>query len=65
MVYSGMGPDARTLLASARKSAYKYSMIYNEDPPVSFVVKEVAQVVQEFTQSGYVILIFNNPIQKF
>lgn len=55
MVYSGMGPDARILLSSARKSAYKYSMLYNEDPPVSVVVKDTAQLVQEFTQSGYVL----------
>lgn len=54
MVYSGMGPDARVLLLNARKSALRYAVKYNEDPPVSVVVKDIAEVVQEYTQSGYI-----------
>ncbi|KAJ1900122.1 Proteasome subunit alpha type-2 [Kickxella alabastrina] len=52
MVYSGMGPDFRVLVNSARKMAQKYRRIYMEDPPVRILVKELASVMQEFTQSG-------------
>ncbi|CAJ0644801.1 14788_t:CDS:10 [Entrophospora sp. SA101] len=52
IVYSGMGPDFRVLLTKARKAAQKYKRIYNEYPPTGILVKEVASVMQEFTQSG-------------
>jgi 20S proteasome subunit alpha 2 len=52
MVYSGMGPDFRILLSKARKAAQKYKRVYNEYPPTGILVKEVASVMQEFTQSG-------------
>src|SRR6266498_4217849 len=52
MVYSGMGPDFRVLLAKARKAAQKYKRIYKEYPPTNMLVKDVASVMQEFTQSG-------------
>ncbi|KAJ2726239.1 Proteasome subunit alpha type-2 [Coemansia sp. Benny D115] len=52
MVYSGMGPDFRVLVNSARKMAQRYRRIYMEDPPVRILVKELASVMQEFTQSG-------------
>ncbi|KAI9471660.1 Proteasome subunit alpha type-2 [Coemansia sp. RSA 989] len=52
MVYSGMGPDFRVLVNSARKSAQKYRQTYMEDPPVRILVKELAGIMQEFTQSG-------------
>ena len=52
MVYSGMGPDARVLLDKARKSAQAYKRIYCEEPPVIVLVKEVAAIMQEYTQSG-------------
>ncbi|CAG8780430.1 12700_t:CDS:2, partial [Racocetra persica] len=51
IVYSGMGPDFRVLLTKARKSAQKYKRFYNEYPPTGILVKEVASVMQEFTQS--------------
>ena len=54
MVYSGMGPDARVLLRKARKLAQQYYRVYHEEIPVSQIVKEIASVMQEFTQSGYV-----------
>lgn len=54
MVYSGMGPDARVLLKKARKLAQQYYNVYHEPIPVSQIVKEIASVMQEFTQSGYV-----------
>lgn len=52
MVYSGMGPDFRVLLDKARKSAQEYKKVYMEEPPTMILVQEVAQVMQEFTQSG-------------
>ncbi|KAJ3154231.1 Proteasome subunit alpha type-2 [Geranomyces variabilis] len=52
MVYSGMGPDARVLVDKARKSAQEYKQVYHEEPPTAILVKEVASVMQEFTQSG-------------
>ncbi|KAJ2997106.1 Proteasome subunit alpha type-2 [Globomyces sp. JEL0801] len=47
-----MGPDARVLLDKARKSAQEYKRIYCEEPPVVILVKEVASIMQEYTQSG-------------
>jgi 20S proteasome subunit alpha 2 len=54
VVYSGMGGDARVLVNKARKAAQKYRAVYNEYPPTSMLVQEVASVMQEFTQSGCV-----------
>jgi 20S proteasome subunit alpha 2 len=54
MVYSGMGPDARVLLRKARKIAQQYYHVYHEPIPVQQIVREIASVMQEFTQSGYV-----------
>ncbi len=52
MVYSGMGPDFRVLVAKARKSAQAYWKIYGEFPPTKVLVQEVATVMQEATQRG-------------
>ena len=52
LVYSGMGPDARVLISKARKSAEQYRRVYREPPPTLVLVKEIASVMQEFTQSG-------------
>ncbi|KAF9947591.1 Proteasome subunit alpha type-2 [Mortierella alpina] len=52
MVYSGMGPDYRVLVNKARKAAQAYKRVYMEEPPTAILVKEVAGVMQEFTQSG-------------
>ena len=52
MVYSGMGPDSRVLLGRGRKAAEKYKLTYGERQPVSQLVKDVATVMQEYTQSG-------------
>jgi 20S proteasome subunit alpha 2 len=54
MVYSGMGPDFRVLVAKARKSAQAYWKIYQEYPPTRVLVQEVATVMQSATQSGFV-----------
>lgn len=53
MSYSGMGPDFRVLVDKARKLAHtNYKRIYNEYPPVSVLVQEIARVMQESTHSG-------------
>lgn len=57
IVYSGMGPDFRVLVAKARKSAQAYWKIYGEYPTTRVLVQELAQVMQEATQSGWVNLI--------
>ncbi|KAJ3369662.1 Proteasome subunit alpha type-2 [Kappamyces sp. JEL0680] len=48
-----MGPDARVLVDKARKSAQEYKRVYMEEPPVVILVKEVAGIMQEYTQRGY------------
>jgi 20S proteasome alpha/beta subunit len=53
LVYSGMGPDFRVLVAKARKSAQAYWKIYGEYPPTRVLTQEVATIMQEATQSGY------------
>lgn len=52
VAYSGMGPDSRVLIRKARKQAQAYYRQYHEDIPVAQLVRELATVMQEFTQSG-------------
>ncbi|KAL5133712.1 Proteasome subunit alpha type-2-A [Glycine soja] len=52
VVYSGMGPDFRVLVRKSRKQAEQYHRLYKEPIPVNQLVREVAAVMQEFTQSG-------------
>ncbi|OIW05334.1 hypothetical protein TanjilG_28799 [Lupinus angustifolius] len=52
VVYSGMGPDFRVLVRKSRKQAVQYQQLYQEPIPVTQLVREVAAVMQEFTQSG-------------
>jgi proteasome subunit alpha type len=52
MVYSGMGPDFRVLLAKSRKIAQSYWKIYGEYPTTKVLVQEVATIMQDATQSG-------------
>ena len=54
IVYSGMGPDFRILVTKARKSAQSYWKIYGEYPPTKVLTQEIATVMQQATQSGYV-----------
>ncbi|KAJ1436889.1 20S proteasome subunit alpha 2 [Ochromonadaceae sp. CCMP2298] len=51
-VFAGMGPDFRVIVRNARKAAQKYFLTYREVQPVSQVVSESAQLMQEYTQSG-------------
>eukprot|EP00128_Syssomonas_multiformis_P017217 Colp12_sorted_trinity150504_noHs@29424 len=52
MVYSGVGPDSRVLVRKARKAAQAYYRVYQEPITLSQMVREVASVMQEYTQSG-------------
>lgn len=52
LVYSGLGPDYRVLVRKARKKAQVYFRTYKEEAPSNILVKEIAAVMQEFTQSG-------------
>lgn len=52
MIYSGMGPDYRLLVRRARKIAQEYFLIYSEPIPTTQLVQRVAQIMQEYTQSG-------------
>jgi 20S proteasome subunit alpha 2 len=47
-----MGPDARILVDKVRKAAQEYKRVYMEEPPTAILVKEIAAIMQEFTQSG-------------
>jgi hypothetical protein len=55
IVYSGMGPDFRVLVAKARKSAQAYWKVYGEYPPTRILTQELANVMQQATQSGSVV----------
>lgn len=52
IVYSGMGPDFRVLITRARKSAQAYWKMYGEYPPTRILTQEIANVMQQATQSG-------------
>jgi len=52
VVYAGIGPDFRVLCRKGRKSAQQYYRVYREVIPVSMLVRELAAVMQEFTQRG-------------
>ncbi len=52
MVYSGMGPDYRLLVKYARKLNQQYVTMYDDSIPTVQLVRRVADVMQEYTQSG-------------
>lgn len=52
MVYSGMGPDYRLIVKYARKLTQQYVMMYDDQIPTVQLVRRVADVMQEYTQSG-------------
>ena len=52
MAYSGMGPDSRVLLRKGRKAGQQYWLQHAENAPVAVMVKELASIMQEYTQSG-------------
>eukprot|EP01094_Clydonella_sp_ATCC50884_P006117 TRINITY_DN1514_c0_g1_i1.p1 TRINITY_DN1514_c0_g1~~TRINITY_DN1514_c0_g1_i1.p1 ORF type:complete len:235 (+),score=86.21 TRINITY_DN1514_c0_g1_i1:295-999(+) len=52
VVYAGIGPDSRVLVRKGRKYAQEYFRTYNDEIPVTMLVRQLANVMQEFTQSG-------------
>lgn len=45
----------RLLVQKARKLAQEYMLMYEQNVPPTQLVKRVADVMQEYTQSGYQI----------
>ncbi|KAL0221454.1 hypothetical protein RCL1_001308 [Eukaryota sp. TZLM3-RCL] len=52
MVYSGMAPDVRVLVNAGRKAAIAYEQQFGEQMPTRLVARRLAEVMQEYTQSG-------------
>ena len=52
VVYSGMGPDFRVLVQKGQKKAATYKLQYGESIPVLELVREIAAIAQDYTQSG-------------
>merc|ERR1712065_103648 len=50
--YSGLGPDSKALVRKGRKNAQAYYRTYLKHQPVQETVRELATVMQEYTQSG-------------
>jgi 20S proteasome subunit alpha 2 len=48
------------LVQKARKLAQEYMLIYEQNVPPTQLVKRVADVMQEYTQSGYVFDFLKN-----
>jgi 20S proteasome subunit alpha 2 len=57
VTYAGMGPDFRLLVRLGRKKAQDYYQWFKEPISVLMMVKEMANIMQEYTQSGYWILL--------
>lgn len=51
-VYAGLGPDFRVLMEQARKISQEYWLTYIQPILISNLVRQTAQIVQEYTQSG-------------
>ncbi|ELP93145.1 proteasome subunit alpha type-2, putative [Entamoeba invadens IP1] len=52
MVSSGMGPDARVLVKKGRKAGQKYWLEYQENIDCSMMTRNIAYLMQEYTQKG-------------
>jgi len=52
VTYAGMGPDFRLLVKLGRKKAQEYQRFWKEPIPVLMMVRELANIMQEYTQSG-------------
>lgn len=52
LTYAGMGPDSRVLLRKGRKAGQTYWLQHQESIPVTQMVKELASIMQEYTQMG-------------
>lgn len=52
IIYAGMGTDYRVLVSKGRKIAERYFRTYRKVVPLIHLVRELAFVMQEYTQSG-------------
>lgn len=52
LTYAGMGPDSRVLLRKGRKAGQTYWLQHQEPIPVTQMVRELASIMQEYTQMG-------------
>lgn len=52
LTYAGMGPDSRVLLRKGRKAGQAYQLQHQESIPVAQMVRELASIMQEYTQMG-------------
>jgi 20S proteasome subunit alpha 2 len=52
VIYAGMGPDFRLIVRSAQKKAVEYFLVYKEPIPVLQLTREIATLMQEYTQQG-------------
>ncbi len=51
-VFAGISSDARVLIDKARLSAQQYRMTYDSKPGVESIVRDIADIEQQFTQYG-------------
>ena len=51
-VYSGMGPDFRVIASKAQKKGVTYFSTFKEEIPVTMLVSDTANLMQEYTQRG-------------
>jgi len=51
-VFAGISPDYRVLVRQGRKRAQAYKGMYGDEIPCSQITKGLADVMQEYTQSG-------------
>lgn len=58
VTYAGIGPDFRLLVRLGRKKAQDYFRWFKEPIPVLMMVKEMANIMQEYTQSGFELLYY-------
>ncbi len=52
MAYSGLTADGRILANKSRVECQSYKLNYDDDPPVQYVAKHIAETKQKYTQKG-------------
>ena len=52
MAYSGLTADGRILANKARMECQSYRLNYDDNPPVEYIAKHVAETKQKYTQKG-------------
>ena len=52
VTFTGLHADARSVIDLIRRKAQSFRLSYEEAPSINYIVKEVANVMQRFTQTG-------------